>query len=117
MLMKRKNAMAVLAAFGSLLITCSGQPAQARGGGGHASHGVSAGSTSHASSQGHSSGSRTTPAHFYGGRGHYHHYRSSGYGSDEQSLPPVSNQFDQYTLAQDARRVALPTSAFVHEYH
>ena len=121
MLLKQRNSSAFLATFILSLSLLSAQPSEARGGG-HASHGPSAGS-SHTSSGGSSSSgssgnhsSRTTNAHYFGGRGHYHRYPYNGY-SDEQSLSPVSNQFDQYTLAQDAKRVALPTSAFVHEYH
>jgi hypothetical protein len=122
MLLKQRNSSAFLATFVLALSLLSAQPSEARGGGGHASHGPSAGS-SHASSGGSSSSgssgshtSRTTNEHYFGGRGHYHRYPYNGY-SDGQSMSPVSNQFDQYTLAQDAKRVALPSSAFVHEYH
>jgi hypothetical protein len=119
MLLKQRNSSAFLATLVLALSLLSAQPSEARGGGGHASHGPSAGS-SHASSGGSSSSgsssSHTSRGHYFGGRGHYHRYPYNGY-SDEQSLSPVSNQFDQYTVAQDAKRVALPTSAFVHEYH
>jgi hypothetical protein len=116
MFLKQKSSTALLATFALALSVLSVQPSESRSvghlssGGGHVS-----GGSSHGSSAGHSS--HATSMHFFGGRGYHRYHPYGGYYSDQQSLPPVSNQFDQYTMAQDARRVALPTSAFVHEYH
>jgi hypothetical protein len=107
MLLKQRNPAFILVALILALSSSSIERSEA----------LSSGHASHAASGGHATPSKSTsPSHHYGGRGHYRRYPGYGDYSEEESLPPVSNQFDVYTRQQDAKRAALPRSAFVQEY-
>jgi hypothetical protein len=107
MLLKPRNPVFALIAIALAVPFLSAQPSQAL-------------SSGHASSGGHSTTSKSTATEHHSvtpfrGRGHSRGW-GGNYDSDQDSLPPVSNQMNQYMLKQDAARTSLPRSAFVQEY-